>query len=445
MNKLLLTMGIIAMFISSGISAEASAYKADKNTLLLTDFSKSAKKASYSIGPSLFSGSGASVVDGYYNKGLLLKAQPLTLNLMEKSEDTVPVYTDWGPLLDGNIRPEAGTIECFIKISSAKDQGRGFMSPHIARNVKGKKYYDGFCLKLNSSYISWNIPLWNKEAKFIDSGRVRFSKVKSFRKSLKKDWHHFALTWTKGEAVIYLDGRIVHAIDLKKHLGLAIINNARQFFHMDGCTISDFRISNIARYKDSFEPKWHNGKRPAYAFSGVDDVKRYKAVYSKAPQADEYKNVDQKIQKLTVGKYKLSFNKKGQLLAINGIAASDKSGHGVVLHEGFKRKLLSPLEAKIYQKNDVVTIEQEFENKLKATSRISESKGCLDWKVRLENAAAKEQKVEVVISIPFKKASEYFDGLEKRNKISLPRYRDSYPYVLPLAAVASGKNIFQSL
>lgn len=431
---------LIPLIPLHAVSLIGGEFQADENTLLLANFEKNTKHADYSVGPAAFSGTGASLVDGYHGKGLLLKPLPLTLELLNKCEDTTPAFTGWGPLLDGNIRPEAGTLECFVKVSPPGEQDRGFMVPMIARNIDDGKYYSGFSITLRTEEISWVLPIWGNDSTAKYSGRLQFKKISGFKSDIVPDWHHFALTWANGEAVIYLDGRIVQTFDLKDKLGLAIMNNARQFFNMAGCTIDDLRISNIARYTGDFEPDWQDGKRPGYAFPGNPEAQRHPATYLPPPKAECYQPAATLNQRYAIGSFNLCFDQNGQLLAWNDSKITG-SGHGLVLHEGFARYLVLPVKSSIRQENKSLYIEQDFADRVRALNRLTDSGTWIDWDVELSNFGDNEIFLEAVLSLPVSLAmtKEYFDGLEPRNDLRFGRYRDSYPYVLPLGAVSDDK------
>ena len=105
-----------------------------------------------------------------------------------------------------------------------------------------------------------------------------FKGVVRFDPPLNPDhWHHYAMCWSPGEMVIYLDGRAIGACDMTGKDGLLLCAQTHKSVMMCAIALDELRISDVVRYERDFEPAWRDGKRPDHAFPGVPDVQRHPA------------------------------------------------------------------------------------------------------------------------------------------------------------------------
>lgn len=403
---------LIAGATAMGLYA-AKPFVPDANTLLLAGFDNGVERADYSIGPAHFMGIGAQQDAGYYGKGINLRQRFPHPDINHAGDARAPMFIRWSMLMHGNIRPEEGTFEFFVKLrrpaTSPVLMGNGMVTAFVGRFTDDGGYYTGASIHLTCNSLTWRLPLWSRDSRDNWQGKV------NFKEKLAENWHHFALVWSKGEAVIYLDGRAVSSCDLSGKLGVVLLNNLQDGLCMAGFVFDEIRISDTARYRNDFEPNWRDGKRPEYAYKGNPDVKRYPASYRTPPQAEK------------LSPHPLPF------------AGSDAA---LTLFDNFDRQ---KLDAEKVQSTDDKNFSQLFslngKTVIAAKGRATVlPSGTWLWDVEFTNQSAETRRIEALlgIEIPFSPRS-VFDGLDTRTSLALPRYRDSYAMVLPLTAAADDR------
>lgn len=397
---------IIALVICTEVLT-AAPFKADKETLLLSGFERSLQEADYATGPVGFYGSGATYAPGYYGKGIDLRGRSLGKDFRKNAEMAhSTIFTNMAMFTFGNLLPDEGTLEMFILLENnpvkPEPNHGSLLNAFVGRFIEDGKSYLAATMRLTRGRFEWRFPIWSNDNRDHWSGRFRFTP------SLKNGWHHIAVTWAQGEAVIYLDGRILATCNLKDKYGLTIFHHLNHGVYLGGHVIDELRISSTARYKGEFEPNWKDGKRPAGAFAGAGNVKRYPAVYRPAPEA-----------KLCSG------------VTIPGTEAK------LTIFEGLARKqlALSRLESKSkgnFSGNYAGTL--QFKG---SVSPLMQGNG-RRIEVTFCNTGKSDANLECLLSVPALKGEyQLFDGADIKDVQTFSTYRDSYPSILPLAAVAN--------
>lgn len=450
MNERKRSCTLPSLVLALGLCRVALAeFKPDEHTLFLAHFNETALRADYAQGISLFAGNGARLTDGYYGKGLDLHVRGLHERFMETCEDFTPEFNGWGFHPRGNADPWQGTFECWVLLADPKTGKTPYaatlFNAYLGRSVKHptrKGEYAGFSLTLSKSALRHTIPT---VAGGCFDGEAKFKAIRGFEKDLDpNEWHHFALTWSQGESVMWLDGRPLATFDMTGQHGLAIFGNPVRHTQVANCVVDELRFSNVVRYTQSFEPGWRDGKQPDYAFPGNPDAKRYDAKLIPAP-APKPVAVPAGVEsvKAALGEFALEFSKSdGSLIGLRiGPSAATGSANGLLLHRGLERQPLSPRAMRDYRVRDGrVRFEQSFDGDVAATQEITEQGGALIWKVTLTNAGGQEAWLEPLLSIPvpLDRTDEFFDGCEPRRVIHLPRHRDEYASTLPFVAASGG-------
>ena len=409
--------------------ANAAPFKIDANTLLLSSFENGHKHADYSLGWNKFAGSGAIMAEGYYGRGLDLRQKQFSLDRLE-NDDYTAYYAGWGFYPDGNINYHQGTFECWVKPNSPGDPavpGGGFVNAFITRTVKhAKGHYVGTKIIFNTYSLNFLLPFLNGE--YIEK-KIIFSNVKGHRKALTADWHHFALCWTPGEGAIYLDGRLVDTWDMSGKHGLAIAVNPVRYLRMADCIIDELRISDIPRYSEEFEPNWRDGKRPALAFAGVQNLKRY-------PQ-----NIETPFRMTLNASDNRLFAKKLFDPQDRLELFSKQNFSGLNLYAGLERKPLDHAEVSgLRDEKETTLFKRRFANIDTENRIVNQGPDTILWETELTNHGNQEEWLEVFLTLPVPfAASQYFDGTEHRDDLRFQRYRDTYRCTLPAVAAADDK------
>ena len=391
--------------------AAAPLLQIDRNTLWQSSFENSLTEPDYAVGAGDIMGGGARSVPGYSGKGIDLRPLFLQEDFLKNPPSAMGGLNRWTLQMPGNCLPDEGTLEFFVRLDnrSVRPNSMNGGNMFIAINTRtldlGDKYV-GASLRLTRSNMAWQLPLWGKDAKPHWSGSVKFKP-----RSLKPGWHHFALTWGAGEAVIYIDGRAAASCDLSGYFGLNLMNNLMHGFGFANFVFDELRISNIVRYREDFEPPWLGGIRPAHAWNGsAEPVKRYKFTPREPAEAEK---------------------SLGNTFQFNTMECA------LILREGLKRQKL---------KADTFTVENDSLRsdfgKIKVRGIFGDKKGqTRTLTLNFENTGSRTARLEFQFGAkPAFAAKSYFDGLQERFTIKYPRYRDSYPLVLPLAALADGEN-----
>ncbi len=429
----------------------AQPYEPDANTLFLAHFDHQRDRADYAIGLSLFAGNGAQLTEGYYGQALDLRPRGLYPDFMNRCEDMTPRYDGWGFHTRGNIDPAQGTFECFFKPADPKAPkllwSANFIGTELSRSVKSPTgdNYLGFGITLNNAAMRYYFPTLKGH---LFQGDVAFAKVGG--KPLNSDrWHHFALTWSQGEVVVYIDGRAVVCHDMTDQLGLVIASNPTRYLNMSDCVIDELRISNVVRYPQSFEPAWREGQRPAHAFSGAPQLTRYDPKLIPAPSAQSTGTASNgPTTDITLDQWTLSLDQTTGALARLRVGAGGDAApavaEGLQLHEGLARQPLAPMAmSNLRERYDgAVVFTQRFQGDIRAEHRLEAVGRTLRWSITLSNDSPQERWLEPRLGLPVPlKVAELFDNVEPRRQLAHPRHRDEYCYALPFTAV-SGEGRF---
>ena len=385
----------------------AAPFKVDQDTLLLSGFEKSLQEADYAAGPVGFYGSGATYAPGYYGKGIDLRGRSLGKDLKKNAEMAhSAIFTNMALFTFGNLLPDEGTLEMFVLLENnpAKPEPNHgvLLNAFVGRFIEDGKSYLAAQMRLTRGRFEWRFPILSNDNRDHWSGRYQF------RPSLKNGWHHFAVTWAQGEAVIYLDGRILATCDLKDKYGLTIFHHLNHGVYLGGHVIDELRISATARYKGEFEPNWRNGKRPAHAFAGANNIKRYPAKYRPAPQG------------------KLQFG-----AAVPGTKVK------LTVLEGLARKQLA---SNGFEKQGAGKFSGSYSGNLQLNGSVTPLPKGNGQRIELTfcNNGKKDACLECLLAFPpLKDENQLFDGADIKAVPSFNTYRDSYPSILPLAATAN--------
>lgn len=415
--------------IASLSSVSSAPFKADANTLLLSGFENGYKHADYSLGWNKFAGSGATLTEGYYGKGLDLRQSGFTMDNLQ-GDDYTAYYAGWGLYPDGNVNYRQGTFECWIKPNTPKDTrvpSGSFVNAFITRTVKhAKGNYVGMRIGFNTYNLNFLLPFLNGE--YLEE-RIIFNQVTGHKRALTQDWHHFALNWSPGEGTIYVDGRLVTTWDMTAKHGLAIATNPVRYLQMANCIIDDLRISDVVRYPNEFEPNWRDGKRPAGAFTGVPNLKRYpQKIETPFRMAIPSKALPQATNAL------FDHIARKQWFSSNPISE-------VRLFTGLERKEITALPVKdVKDDSGTIMFSQKFTGITTENRIFNLTSDAIQWEVKLTNHTTKEQWLEATLALPVPFAvTEYFDGTEHRKDLRFQRYRDTYRSTLPTVAATDGK------
>ena len=403
MSKILFSVFAVAI---ASISVSAAPFKLDKDTLLLSGFEKSLMEADYAAGPMGFYGSGATGAPGYYGRGIDLRGRSLGKDFKKNAElSRSAIFTNMALFTYGNVLPDEGTLEMFVLLENNPvnpEPNHGvLLNAFVGRFIEDGRSYLSASMRLTRGRFEWRFPIWSNDNRDFWGGRYQF------RPSLKNGWHHLAVTWAQGEAVIYLDGRILAACDLKGKYGMTIFHHLNHGVYLGGHVIDELRISSVARYKGNFEPNWRNGKRPAYAFAGTPGIKRYPAAYRPSPD--------------------------GKLQFASALPGTQTK---LTLLEGLSR---TPLTISKWQNKNGTRISANA-GSVQVNGKISALSGNNGQRIELtfRNNGKKDANLECLLAIPaLKGENQLFDGADIKAAPPFSTYRDSYPSILPLAALAN--------
>ena len=437
------------LMVPRGMSA--TEFEPDVNTLLLAHFNDTVHRADYALGLAEFAGNGATLTDGYYGQAIDLRRRGLSEDFMDRCEDRNPRFDGWGFHARGNVDVAQGTFECWLRPTDPKRPGprgsQAFLNADLGRSVKHptRDHYSSFSLTINTSGLRYVFPT---VAGNLFEGARNFRAIDGFARSLSPaDWHYFALTWSQGELVIYLDGRPLLTHDMTGQLGLIMLDNPVRYMSMAGPVIDELRISNVVRYAEAFEPAWRDGQRPDYAFTGPPGIERYDAKLMPSP-SPTIRSVAgaPKCVEARLGEYALSFDAAdGSLIGFRiGDHGAAPIHEGLQLYRGVERVRLPPSTLRAYRVRDgKVRFEQGFGPQLAANHVLTAQTDTLLWRITLTNTGKEEIWLEPLLGIPvpFRDVTELFDGCGRRTTVHVPRHRDEYCLSLPFAAV-SGANTF---
>ncbi len=425
----------------------------DKNTTFYASFDKSAREADYALGWKGFNGSGATLTEGVKGKAIDIRMRPIMKDFKNKCDDYTPTYVSWGFEGKGNIKTKQGTFECWFQVTDlSKDKrnifGNNFLCAPVSRNLKIKPEkssknqfpnYTNIGLTINQYFMKFWFSFLNEDS-IVE--QINFKDVKGFGKYLQPgEWHYFTMSWSPGELVVYLDGRPVKAWDMSGKIGFILFASPVRFLTMSDFVLDELRISDIVRYKKNFEPEWPGGKRPAYAFTGNPDVKRFPGKYAKITVPEPKKAVSGPEMSIKLGEMKLNFNRDtGALVQLD--RSTLKYANGLLLWQGLERQPLDTSTASNWQKKPgKISFSQNFASVNADNCLTAGKQGVVDWTIELKNTGSKEIWLETLLSIPLAmQVKEFFDGSEVKTALQLPRHRDLYKSTLPYVAASDGKN-----
>ena len=401
-----------------GAAVYGAPFEPDENTLFLSGFEKSLRTADYAAGASSFLGIGALQGEGYFGKGADLRGRGVSANFEKSSEmGQSPIFNRFALMTYGNLLPDEGTFELWVYIENAPgkrlpNHGQ-LLNAFVGRFIDDGKSYKGASISISRGTLRFQIPIWS------DDSRDHWSDTVKFSKPLKIGWHHLALTWAGGEAVFYLDGRIVSSCNLQGKYGLSIFHHLNHGILLGGHRIDELRISDIARYKGDFEPNWRGNKRPDYAFEGRREaVKRFPATYRKpARQTFDFSE---------------SIELGGNVAALSVV-------------ESLERTPLPPGKIKWLGRRH---FEQVFGKSLTVNGKITSLSAVQGEEVNLtfQNKDSREMWLEVAMLNKFTAPpAKVFDGMEIKDAFSHSFYRDNYVMAMPLFAVADAKGNYQAV
>lgn len=444
-------MRLVAVLAGTVLAAATGAgaeFEPDAATLFLAHFNGPLETADYALGIARFCGNGARPVEGYYGGGIDLRSRGLAKDFPSTCADFTPRFDGWGFRARGNLDPAQGTLECWFQPDTGKRPAGTrplgvFLGSTLQRSVphpdKSRNMYASFEVSLSTYALRYVLPT---VAGGCFAGEVVFSKVPGYQRSLDAGWHHFALNWSQGEMVIWIDGRPAATFDMTGQWGLVAFENPVRYLSMAECVLDELRISSTVRYQQDFEPGWREGRRPASAFTGVPGLARHDARLMPAPlprtipAPQRAQTVDERL-----GDFVLRLDRAtGALVGLNGAGSA---AEGLILHKGLERAPLLPRAVENYRRrDDVLRFSQRFDADVEAAHRISSGGRWLAWQVTLVNHGPRELWLEPVLGLPCPGGvEEFFDGCQAQRAIGLARHRDEYCLTLPLAA-ASGAGRF---
>lgn len=404
----------LAMLMGSAVLA-GKPFEPDAETLLLSGFETSLREADYACGPTGFYGAGATYAEGYYGKGIDLRGRTLTPGFEESAAaGQSAIFKNFGLFTYGNVLADEGTFELFVLVEdfpkSPEPNHGGLMDAFVSRFIEDGKSYLGANMRLTRGRLTWRFPIWCQD------NREHWSGTFTFKPSLVKGWHHLALTWAKGEAVLYVDGRAVASCDLSGKYGLTLLHHLNHGLLLGGHVIDELRISGVARYHGDFEPNWREGARPAHAYKGGAKVTRYPVSYRPMPQ--------------------------GKFDAASGGLANTEAR--LILLEGLERKPLA-FSARKTDANGLFSMKTggfiQVSGKVEAISEHARR-----IHLTLKNGGEREARLECSLALPaLKNETELFDGADRKRPQPFETYRDSYPCILPMTAVSDASGRWQAV
>ncbi|MEW6356373.1 MAG: LamG-like jellyroll fold domain-containing protein [Planctomycetota bacterium] len=379
-------------------AVRADEFRPDRHTLFLAHFNDDVRRADYAMGWDRFAGSGARLTEGYYGKAADLRGILYNPNFLTESASRMPYRDTFGVWTRGNVNYEQGTYEFWFKVA-ADDVKHGYGG----QSLFFTHYFQPEAKQFINTYLTRQSMSWTWQ--FLSGepfkGEVRFDPPLD-----PEQWRHYAMCWSPGEMVIYIDGRSVGAHDMTDKHGLVLAAQTHNAVAMGGIALDELRISNVVRYEKDFEPAWRDGQRPAYAFKGVSDIQRYPA-----------KTFEPYVP----------------------TAAAPESK--IILWEGVERKPLTEFTTtKLESKPGEPAWEERYADRVLLKHRTSRTEGCDQWDVEFVNLTDKELWLEALLTVPVPfAAKEYFDMSWIQLDLSAPRRRDEYVSSLPFVAAGDGE------
>ncbi|MBI4025638.1 MAG: hypothetical protein HY360_11710 [Verrucomicrobia bacterium] len=424
-------------------------FEPDPYTLLLLHCNDNTQFADYSAGWNRLCGMGARLTDGYYGKGINLTFPQFNKDFLKSGDDYTPRFMGWGFQPKGILDYRQGAFEFWFKLPPENVKNfpltTAMLEGVLARNVfdPEQKYYNSFFFDINAYGCKYWLPFVSGECA---TGKLQFADIQGFERNLDREkWHHFALCWSAGEVIAYLDGRPLISHDMTGKHGLAIVSNAGYYLFISNIILDELRVSKNVRYQEAFEPRWRDGQRPEYAFPGNPDVKchptNHEAPY--VPAGVDAKSSGKPVR-AKVGELRFMFDQQTGYLKEFGsgkeaATAGQGQQNGLLLWEGAAREWLPASNAKDWKiEPDAAAFQQNFGDRVTVDHHLRKQDGAVAWEVTLENHSDREVWLEYLLSlpVPIKPVGEFFDGSERQTKLPFSRRREAYDSTLPFVAAA---------
>lgn len=406
----------------------------DEHTLLLAHLNDTPRAADYARGWKEFGGSGAGLTEGYYGKAIDLRGLQFNPDFVSTCNNRTPRFVWFGVWPRGNINFRQGTYDFWLKVS--RDDVR-WNRPR--QSLFFTHYYQPRRMSIASTVLTPRRMSWKWHGLDGDAltGSVNFDPPLD-----PDDWHHYAMCWSPGELVIYIDGRPVGAHDLLGKHGLLLTAQTHKDLAMNGIAMDELRISDVVRYSKAFEPRWRDGRRPAYAFGGVPGVERFPAAAEDPyiPAALPAPSGARPVR-FDLGGLSFVFDRSSGILTGFGVAgdATRRNSNGVMLWEGLERNVLPASAATGWrQREGRLSFEQQFGDTVALTHELSKQDESVLWQVTFRNLTDRELWLEALMSLPlpFGSIRQYFDMSYVQDQLPLARRRDEYVFSLPCVAAA---------
>jgi len=420
--------------LAAGATGSPQEFAPDENTLLLAHFDDTPRRADYAMGWRDFAGSGAGLCEGYYGQALDTRGVQFQPDFATACRNRLPYLGYFGLWPHGNIDFAQGTLEFWFQVSP----------DDLKQSYPGRQvFFNHWHRPVDHSFQSTNLTPDGLDWAWHGLNEQKIEGSVAFDPPLDPvDWHHYAMCWSAGEFVIYIDGRAADARDMTGMHGLALVGAPHHPLVMNGAAIDELRISNVVRYPADFEPRWRDGARPPHAFPGGPSVTRYPAM-AEPPVAPTVIPLPGPgaTEELRIGDLRLAFDRAtGFLLRTRlGGVRSGEGGHGILVWEGLERRLLSPESASGWQRDaEGLAFSQALSDGVRLDQGLRAAGDAVEWEVRLRNETDRERWLEVLLSLPTAVGAvgEYFDMSAVQDELSLPRRRDTYVFSLPFAAAA---------
>ncbi|MGD0111934.1 MAG: hypothetical protein ABSD48_08705 [Armatimonadota bacterium] len=433
---------VVLLATAAGVQAapEAGEFSLDQHTLFLAHFNASLREADYANGWSGFGGSGAGQTEGFWGKAVDLRGLQYRPDFLTTRDSRTPFFSDFGIWPRGNINLYQGTFEFWFKVSPDD-----LKQNHVGRQVLFTYWYQAGApgalseAELTSKGFSFD---W-----FTLSGDKLIGSVEFGPPFDPKDWHHFALCWSQGETVVYFDGRPALSWDMKGKLGLLLYAVPHKPLCMNGIALDELRISDVVRYDGAFEPRWRDGKRPAYAFAGARGVRRYgqKLEPTSTPTALTPPREAVPLH-LNLGGMGFGFDRNTGFLTAFGAARQTvaRGANGLLLWEGLARSPHFAAEAESWRQTpQSLSFDQRYGTRLLIHHELTSEPNVVRWRVTFTNLTDHEVWLEALLSLPMPMpVRQYFDMSWFQDTLPFARRLDEYVFSLPFVAAAGATQSF---
>jgi hypothetical protein len=419
---------------------DSAEFTLDEQTLLLAHFNETAREADYAMGWKEFGGSGVGLTEGYSGRAIDLRGLQFEPDFLTTRSSRSPRFVWWGVWPRGNIDFRQGTYEFWFRVAPEDVRWN-----RPRQSLFFTHYYQVSRLSIASTVLtprrmSWK---WHSLSGDVLSGSVGFDPPLD-----PGEWHHYAMCWSPGEFVIYIDGRPVGAHDLSGKHGLLLAAQTHRDVAMNGVAMDELRISDVVRYSEDFEPRWREGVRPACAFAGAADVERFPPE-SEGPYRPAILPAPQRARTVRLEQGKLSFIFDRNTGLLTGFGADGRTArrnaNGLLLWESVEREPLPATAATAWRPGRAsLAFEQRFGDRVSLRHELSREDESTLWKVTFRNLTGRELWLEALMSlpVPLDSIGDYFDMSYVQDQLPLPRRRDEYVFSLPfVAAAGEGKAI----